>query len=93
MEIEWVEDDVVNSIRRGDKSPQIPILEAMLVELKKNPGSWAKFPVPVNSQPVVHRWKMLFPGTEFRATGGNSLKANHPEKKQWTLYVRYVEKG
>jgi hypothetical protein len=91
MEIEWITNDVIDKVRPGSESSQIPVLEAMLVELKKNPGSWAKFPELVNSQPVVHRWKTLFPGLQFKATGGNGLRTNDPAKKKWTLYVRYVD--
>jgi hypothetical protein len=90
MEIEWVKEDVVTNIRRGAYSSQLPILEKMVIELKKHPGAWAKFPEPITSQPVLHRWKKIFPGLEFRSTGGNSLKADDPKKKQWTAYVRYV---
>lgn len=90
MEIEWVDTTVVNDISKGVKSQHISILRDMLEELKKNPGAWAKFPETINSQPVVHRWRLLFPGLEFSCTGGNSLKITNPAKKQWTVYVRYV---
>jgi hypothetical protein len=32
----------------------------------------------------------MFVDIEVKITGGNSFRVDHPDKKQWTVFVRYV---
>jgi hypothetical protein len=93
MEIKWVSDEVVNKISRGVHSSLIPQFEAFYAELKKRPNVWAEYPNKVNSQPWGQKMRLRYAGLEIKATGGNALRVGDPNKKQWTLYFRYVEEN
>jgi hypothetical protein len=93
MEIKWVDDEVINNIRKGANSDMIPKFEKFLEELKKNPNRWAEYPDKVNSQPWAQKMRARYAGVETKATGGNSLKIGDPNKKLWTVYFRYVEEN
>jgi hypothetical protein len=94
MEIEWVDDKVVDVIKKGSrKEGATNTMREMYQVLKENPNVWAKFPTPIAANASVARWKEIFPGLEAKVTGGNQLSPKDPNKKWWTVYVRYVEKG
>ena len=91
MEIKWVEDEVVNKIRKGVNSDMIPKFEAFYAELQKRPNVWAEYPDKLNSQPWAQKMRNRYAGLEIKSTGGNTLRVDDPNKKQWTVYFRYVE--
>lgn len=87
MSIEWVSDIVVRGSRMKTNE-----LSETIEQLYANPSKWAKWHEPVNS----HSWKRVieakYDGIEVVLTGGNNLKKNHPDKKFWTMYLRYNPK-
>lgn len=90
MNIKWVDDEVINNIKRGNKESLIPQFEKFLAELKKNPNRWAEYPEKIASQPWVVKMGKRYAGLETKVTGGNSLRLDDPNKKLWTAYFRYV---
>lgn len=91
MEIEWVANEIVDDIYKGSrKSGASKTMRLMFESLKQNPGVWAKFPIEVNSNASVDRWKRMYKGLECKVTGGNQRPIGAPDKKLWTVYVRYV---
>lgn len=91
MEVKWVSDETVNSFNKGRSGGYlVSVFRELLVELKKNPNAWAEFPIKVNGNAWVHHMKKTHKGVQARVTGGNHLAANHPNKKLWTVYFRYV---
>jgi hypothetical protein len=84
MNIEWVSDIVVRGARMK-KSEVTAIVE----QLYANPYKWAKFGENVPN----HSWKKViedqFDGIEVVLTGGNNLASDNPNKRFWTMYLRY----
>lgn len=87
MKIEWVSDTVVRGARMKKSE-----VSAIVEQLYANPYKWAKFAHPVPN----HSWKKViedeFDGIEVVLTGGNNLASDNPDKKFWTMYLRYVPK-
>jgi hypothetical protein len=85
--IEWVDDTEVNKISRGKPVhyDATPVIE----QLYANPMRWAKLPVQFKHSAQVLRLKKAFKGIEVKSTGGNNLATTHPDKRLWTVYVRY----
>jgi hypothetical protein len=59
-------------------------------ELYKHPNRWAEFPEKVNHSAQAYKVTQMFVDIEVKITGGNSFRVDHPDKKQWTVFVRYV---
>lgn len=85
--IEWVDDEEVNKITRGRNIhyDATPIIE----QLYANPMRWAKLPVQFKHSTQVIRLKRQFKNIEVKSTGGNNLATTHPDKRLWTVFVRY----
>jgi hypothetical protein len=64
----------------------VPFIE----ELYKHPNRWAEFPEKVNHSAQAYNVTQRYKDIEVKITGGNSHRIDHPDKKQWTVYVRYV---
>ena len=76
------------SLRARDMSHNwAPFIE----ELYKHPNRWAEFPEKVNHSAQAYRVTELYKDIEVKITGGNSHRVDHPDKKQWTVFVRYVQ--
>ena len=85
MELKFVElDDIVRPKTSQKFREYIKVL-------MKHPGKWAEYPDKLNTPTEGYRLKKLVPGIEVRLTGGNNLAKKHPDKKPYTLYLRYVE--
>lgn len=87
MKIEWVSDTIVKGARM-----KVSELTEIIEELYANPYKWAAYKEKVNS----HSWKRTienkYEGIEVVLTGGNNLKSTDPDKKFWTMYLRYNPK-
>jgi hypothetical protein len=75
---------------RGRKS-QYPFAE-FIEELYKFPNQWAEFPEQVNFASQAYRVLEKYADIEVVCKGGNPLAKNHPDKKNWTVYIRYTPK-
>lgn len=64
----------------------VPFIE----ELYKHPHRWAEFPEKVNHSAQAYKVTQRYTDVEVKITGGNGHRLDHPDKKQWTVYVRYV---
>lgn len=87
MKIKWVTDDEVKNIHVGRKRNHniTPFIE----ELYANPMKWAEFPEKVGTHSWGYRQMSIYNEIEVVQTGGNNLANNHPDKKAWTVYMRY----
>ena len=83
MELKFV--DVPPDLRLKTRT----LLREMIVELKNHPNKWAEFPLAVPNAVVVSTWRKAYPEFSFRATGGNNLNNADPNKKLFTIYIRY----
>ena len=90
MEIKFVEDDIVEMLTgRGRRGQNLPWSE-FIEELYKHPDRWAEFPHKVNSSATAYVHIEKFKNIEVRLTGGNNLAKTHPDKKQWTVFMKFV---
>jgi hypothetical protein len=87
LKIEWVPDDEVATKRLGRK-PKYDV-SAFMEELYANPMRWAKFPVGVSQHTWGYRLMDNYENIEVIQSGGNNLANSHPDKKDWTVYVRF----
>ena len=90
MELKFVEDKVVQSITRGRTGTIAPIVTAFIEELYKHPNKWAEFPIQISHTSQMYRIQKRFKDIEVRGTGGNNKATNDPDKKDWTVYMRFV---
>jgi hypothetical protein len=75
------------SLRARDMSHNwAPFIE----ELYKHPNRWAEFPEKVNHSAQAYRVTELYKDIQVKITGGNGHRVDHPDKKQWTVFVKYV---
>ena len=88
MEIKFVEAEDLRV-----RGTALESAKELLVALKNHPNRWAEVPTKVSAGTVVQRWKALFPDFDFKASGGNNLAKDHPDKKYWTVFVRYSPKS
>jgi hypothetical protein len=89
MKLKFISDsDMARVAMRGrDMSHNwAPFIE----ELYKHPNRWAEFPEKVNHSAQAYKVTQMFVDIEVKITGGNSFRVDHPDKKQWTVFVRYV---
>jgi hypothetical protein len=90
MEIKFVEDNIVEMLTaRGRRGQNLPWSE-FIEELYKHPDRWAEFPYKVNASATAYVHIEKFKNIEVRLTGGNNLAKMHPDKKQWTVFMRFV---
>ena len=85
--IKWVTDDEVAKAKVGRKAQYD--ISGFIEELYANPGAWAMFPEKVNSHAWAYRIPQRYAQIEVVQTGGNNLSGQHPDKKLWTVYMRY----
>jgi hypothetical protein len=81
--IKWVADSVVEN--GMSRSTIIEIIEALYA----NPNQWAEYPDPVPSASWARMVATKYDAIEVVTRGGNNLAASHPNKKYWTVYLRY----
>jgi hypothetical protein len=75
------------TLRQRDMSHNwAPFIE----ELYKHPNRWAEFPEKVNHSAQAYRVPEMYKDIQVKITGGNSHRVDHPDKKQWTVFVKYV---
>lgn len=89
MEIKFVTDDVVAAIRgknRNSKYDWLGVVDAV----RANPGRWAEVPWKIGNANMKSHLHKRYESLEIRLTGGNNLPLAHPDKKLWTMYIRYV---
>jgi hypothetical protein len=89
MKLKFVSDKDIAmiSLRGRDMSHKwTPFIE----ELYKHPNRWAEFPEKVNHSAQAYKVTQMFTDIEVKITGGNAHRVDHPDKKQWTVFVRYV---
>jgi len=88
MKIKFVEDSVV---RASDGRRQtMEKFTTFIEELYQHPGKWAEYPEQVSHSATMYRIKDRFADIELALRGGNNLAIDHPDKKLWTVYVRYM---
>jgi hypothetical protein len=87
MKIKFVEDTVVSQ-GRGRKAKHD--FAGFIEELYKFPNQWAEFPEKVSFASLGYRVAEQFKDIEVVCQGGNALAKNNPDKKLWTVYIRYV---
>lgn len=88
MKLKFVADEEIKRTYRR-KSAAIdftPFIE----ELYKHPNKWAEYPDKINNSTQAYRIRKQFNDIEVIITGGNNLAAGNPDKKLWTLYIRYT---
>jgi hypothetical protein len=89
MKLKFVSDKELAqaTLRSRDMSPD---WASFVEELYKHPNRWAEFPEKVNHSAQAYRITGMYKDIEVKITGGNSHRLDHPDKKQWTVFVRYV---
>jgi hypothetical protein len=89
MKLKFLTDNEVMqaTLRARDMSHKwAPFIE----ELYRHPNRWAEFPEKVNHSAQAYRVTELYKDIQVKITGGNSHRVDHPDKKQWTVFVKYV---
>ncbi len=90
MQLKFIPDTIVEELtnrgRRGSNMPWAEFVE----ELYKHPNRWAEFPHKVNASASAYANTEKFTNIEVRVSGGNNLAKNHADKKQWTVFLRFV---
>jgi hypothetical protein len=76
--------------KRGPKS-KYPWAE-FIEELYKHPNRWAEFPMLVAHSITAYNVSQRFADIEVSISGGNNFAIDNPNKKDWTVYLRYVPK-
>jgi hypothetical protein len=89
MELKFVSDEALAGLTTGSRVKKI-MWTGFMEELYKHPNKWAEFPIKVNSSASAYSAIARFAQVEAKLAGGNNLGKNHPDKKQWTVYVRFV---
>ena len=88
MKLKFVDDKVVEQARvrgRGNKFDWPTIIE----QLYANPNKWVELPETV-PYPSGAYYAKKFEGIEVVCSGGNLLKPDNPDKKHWTVYIRFA---
>lgn len=75
---------------RGRKS--IYAFDEFIEELYKFPNQWAEFPEQIGFASQAYRLSERFADIEIVCSGGNALAKTHPNKKNWTVYIKYSPK-
>lgn len=88
MKLKFVEDAVVDQLVRGRRSAHN--WADFIEELYKYPNQWAEFPEKIQHSRTGYRLPEIYKDIQVRISGGNNLANNHPDKLNWTVYVRYV---
>lgn len=65
---------------------------SIIEELYAHPNQWAEIDRKIGFSTVAYRIKEKYEGIEVMCTGGNNLSMSNPEKKLWTIYMRFVPK-
>jgi hypothetical protein len=89
MKLKFVDDaTVAQAAIRGRKTFNwIAVVE----ELYAHPNKWVEIEEKVQFPTNAYRLRDKFAGIEVVCSGGNLHAITHPEKKQWTVYMRFVE--
>jgi hypothetical protein len=90
MEIKFVSDEKVKELEYIGTKKKTKIWTDFMEELYKHPNRWAEFPVKVNSSASAYAQLKKFKDIEIKLMGGNNLAKNHPDKKQWTVFIRFT---
>ena len=85
--VEWVDDLEIAKTRLGRK-PKYDVT-AFIEELYANPMRWGKFPATIGQHTWGYRLMDTYKNIEVVQSGGNNLANSHPDKKAWTVYVRF----
>lgn len=88
MKLKFVSDEEIEAIRPGMYSKIN--WASFIEELYKHPNQWAEFPEKINNAASAYNVKEKYKEIEVKITGGNALPLDHPDKRQWTVYLRYV---
>lgn len=87
MELKFVSDETALAVR-GRKAAHnwAPLIE----EIYKHPNRWVEAPWKLTSGTEAYRLRSRFKDIEVSIQGGNNLSKNSPDKKLWTVYIRFV---
>jgi hypothetical protein len=88
MEMKWVDDSVVDKIKVGRAAKHD--VASFIEQLYANPNKWAQYPHQISSHDWGYKIPKRFANIEVKQTGGNNLSVSHADKKDWTVYMRYV---
>jgi hypothetical protein len=88
MKLKFVDDaTVAQAALRGRKTFNwIAVVE----ELYAHPNKWIEVEETVAFPTNAYRIRDKFEGIEVVCSGGNLFAVSHPEKKNWTVYIRFV---
>jgi hypothetical protein len=88
MKLKFVDDETINNLAQGRKNNRFA---DTIEELYKHPNRWIEYNEKIASAgSTCAQIRKRFKDIETKVTGGNNLTATHPDKKLWTLYLRYV---
>lgn len=88
MKLKFVEDNIVQAT--DGRRQTLEKFNQFVEELYKYPNQWAEYPDQINHSATIYRLKDRFKDIEVALRGGNNLAMDHPDKKAWTAYIRYV---
>lgn len=86
MELKFVADEIVNANRGPNRVYE---WTEFIEELYKHPNKWAEFPVKIANSVTAYRVQETYKDVIVKVADGNNLKKSHPNKKYWTVYLRY----
>lgn len=92
MQLKFVSDEIVEQLNHRKSGNRRHNWSEFVEELYKHPNKWAEFPDKVNSSAIAYSQSEKYKDVEVRVTGGNNLSKDHPDKRQWTVYMRFVPK-
>jgi hypothetical protein len=88
MKLKFVSDEEIKRLTPGVRLGYD--WATFIEELYKHPNQWAEFPERIKSANTGYAVRNNYKDIEVKVTGGNGLSINDPEKKLWTVYLRYT---
>ncbi|CAB4149283.1 hypothetical protein UFOVP536_70 [uncultured Caudovirales phage] len=89
MKLKFVDDEVVKqAATRGRKAYD---WTSIVEQLYANPNKWVELDRQIGFPNAAYRAREKFAGIEIVCSGGNLLTMSDPNKKLWTVYMRFVE--
>jgi hypothetical protein len=88
MKLKFVSDEEVRKLTPGSKLGHD--WSGFIEELYKYPNKWAEFPDKIRSANSAYQVRNTYKDIEVKVTGGNGLAIDDPDKKFWTVYLRYT---
>lgn len=92
MKIKFLSDAEVEELTKDRRGQHRNMYNwsAIIEELYKHPNRWAEMDFKVPSATTRRFLLERFKDIEVRMSGGNNLASSHPDKKLWSVYIKYV---